>query len=140
MARRYIAAIVGVAVVFASSTEAIDARTVQETSVSIRLAEAGVARGNGVVSLAVFVACGGGTALEALLTLSQDDQTTFGQGSLGVLVCDGVERQYTVRMRALNGTFHRGPAHASAFALICGELACASGGASQTVTLRGRPA
>lgn len=139
MARRFVAGIVMTAVVLVWSIGGTNVRAVQGTSVSIRLAERGVARGNGIAAVAVFVACSGGTALEALLTLSQDDQATFGQGSMGVLVCDGVEHQYMVRMRALNGTFHRGPAHASAFALICGELACASGGATQTVTLRGRP-
>lgn len=110
-----------------------------QTFVTVRLADSGVARGNGVAAVTVYVSCGGGTPLEALLTLSQDDQTTFGQAGVAGVICDGIERGYTVQMRALNGTFHRGAAHASAYALICSADACASGGASQTIALRGRP-
>ena len=115
------------------------AHTQQDPVVVVRVDDAGVARGNGVTVVPVFVTCAGGVVLEALMTLSQDDQFTFGMAGIPGVTCDGIERKHAVEVRAVSGTFHRGPAFASAFALICGASTCIGGNASRIVTLRGRP-
>jgi hypothetical protein len=71
------------------------------------------------VSAVVKVKCDAGDqVLEAHLSLSQDDQTIFGQAGIPVR-CDGKSREYRVAVSPLDGAFHAGDAFASAFVLVC---------------------
>jgi hypothetical protein len=76
--------------------------------------------------------------LEAFLTLSQDDQTISGDGSINGVVCNGKPRRFEVTVTAFEGTFHRGIAFASAFVLVCNESGsvCEDGQDTRNIKLR----
>ena len=75
--------------------------------------------------------------LEALLTLSQNNQRIYGEGYPTTIVCDGTTRVYHVRVDAFERLFHRGLAYASAFVLICNNSGsvCRDGQASGNIRL-----
>jgi hypothetical protein len=71
------------------------------------------------VSVRVTVQCTAGReVLEALLTVSQVDQTIVGTGGSAGVTCDGKAHKHRVRVNAQEGSFHKGEAFASAFVLV----------------------
>ena len=73
--------------------------------------------------------------LEALVQVHQD--SVFGEGFFQP-ICDGVKRFYNVRVPTFDGTFTTGPAHASAFILLCNDEGslCEQGQDSGTIRIR----
>lgn len=49
------------------------------------------------------------------VTVSQDDQRLFAQRSIGVITCDGKRNKYRIEVKPIEGSFHEGTAHVSAF-------------------------
>jgi len=60
----------------------------------------------------------GSSVLEALVTLSQDNQHLFGQGAIAGVTCNGHSQWYQFQVAPQGEPFHRGRAHASAFVLV----------------------
>ena len=74
---------------------------------------------DGEVRVTVRVACDAGdSVLEAHLGLSQDDGAVSGTAGIAGIVCDGRVRKHRVRVRPLDGAFHRGMAFASGYVLV----------------------
>jgi hypothetical protein len=94
---------------------------------------------NGAVRAVVVVTCDSGhQVLEAHVSVSQDDQTIFGQTGIPVR-CDGKSHKYRVTVTPLQGAFHAGDAFASAFVLTCADPTCGTteqGQDSRTITVR----
>ena len=76
---------------------------------------------DGSAVVTVLVTCPSGLqALEAHLSLSQDDQVISGQAGLGAITCSGRTQRVRVVLQPTEETadFHRGAAYASAFLLL----------------------
>ena len=79
---------------------------------------------NGAVRAVVVVSCDAGAlVLEAHVSVSQDDQSIFGETGIPVQ-CDGQSRKYRVTVTPLEGAFHTGEGFASAFVLTCTDPSC----------------
>jgi hypothetical protein len=77
-------------------------------------------------------------ALEAHLSVSQDNEAIFGETGIPVR-CDGKSRKYRVTVTPLEGAFHAGDAFASAFVLTCADPTCGTteqGQDARTITVR----
>ena len=76
---------------------------------------------------------------EAFIILAQESPAASGEGFFQAIECDGKSRHYHVRVEALDGFFHRGTAHASAFVLVCDQDIedCEAGQDSRNVRVRG---
>lgn len=71
---------------------------------------------DGAIRLEVHVTCEPfGDAGENNVTVTQDEQRLSVQRSIGAIECDGKRNKYRIEARALDGTFHEGPANVSAF-------------------------
>jgi hypothetical protein len=78
--------------------------------------------------------------LEAAVFAQQDEQTVWGEAGIASVVCDGNSHVRFVEVNALEGQFHRGEAHVSAFVLVCLDPDCgetADGGDTRTVKVVG---
>ena len=75
-------------------------------------------KGHAVVVDVAYQCEAGLQPLEAHITVSQDDQRISGQSGLGSITCDGATHVATVTVSPLEGRFHKGEAHASAFMLL----------------------
>lgn len=137
MTRKLVLALVALAAV--ASLLAIGAATAQ-AAVSVSIDPSGKrVKGGRALNVPVTVTCDPGLeTLEGHLTVSQDDQTITGTGSLGVLQCDGMPHAVLVRVHAQEGRYHRGEAFASAFALLIdpGTGETQPGQATRTITVR----
>jgi hypothetical protein len=102
-----------------------------------------IAEGGAVANLEVRVSCEPvgdvGFPLEAMLFLTQENQTIAGEGGIGGIICDGTPRWLPVRVTAFEGSFHAGRARASAFVLICDPngIVCEQAQAVREIHLRG---
>jgi len=106
-------------------------------AVEVRVKENAVAQREGQeVLVHVQATCDPvGEVLEAFVQVHQDP--VFGDGFFAP-ICDGVQREYLVRVHAIDGAFARGDAHASAFVLICDKKGnCKQGQDSRTIAVRG---
>ena len=94
---------------------------------------------SGGVRVVVVASCDpGNEMLEAHLSVSQDNQATFGQTGIPVR-CDGKSRKHRVTVTPIEGDFHAGDALASAFVLVCADPGCGTteqGQDAQTITVR----
>jgi hypothetical protein len=80
--------------------------------------------------------------LEAAVFAQQDEQTISGEAGITSVVCDGKSQVRFVEVNAQEGTFHRGEAFVSAFALVCLDPDCvetADGGDTRIVKVVGKP-
>ena len=80
--------------------------------------------------------------LEAAVFAQQDEQTISGEAGITSVVCDGNSQVRFVEVNAQEGTFHRGEAFVSAFALVCLDPDCvetADGGDTRIVKVVGKP-
>lgn len=99
----------------------------------------GTANTDGSASVPVTVSCPAGTkVIEALVTLSQDDQTISGMGGIAGVRCNGRARTYLVRVAPTQGAFHAGTAFASPYVLVQRRSGntTESGGTGGSITLR----
>jgi hypothetical protein len=95
--------------------------------------------GDGAVRAVVVASCDPGQeVLEAHLSVSQDEQSIFGQVGIPAR-CDGKLRRYKVTVAPLEGAFHVGEAFASAFVLACADPTCGTteqGQDARNITVR----
>ena len=99
----------------------------------------GTANTDGSASVPVTVSCpGGSTVIEALVTLSQDDQTISGMAGIPGVRCNGRPRTYLARVVPVEGAFHVGTALASPYVLVerRNGKTTESGGTGGSITLR----
>jgi hypothetical protein len=91
----------------------------QETvGVSVEIEPTAKLLKDGAVLVRVQVTCPKGMeVLEAHVSVSQDDQTVFGQSGIPVK-CTGKAHTYRTAVTAQQGQFHTGSASSSAFVLI----------------------
>jgi hypothetical protein len=76
-----------------------------------------------------------GELLEAFVLVQQG--SVSGMAGFGP-ICDGRTRTYRLQVQPLDGEFEPGPAHVSAFVLLCDEAgACEQGQDSREVRVRG---
>lgn len=74
---------------------------------------------DGFVLGRVKVACPAGMeVLEALVTVSQDDQAIFGEGFIAAGECDGRRHRTTFGAQSYDAPFHAGEAYVSAYLLV----------------------
>ncbi len=117
--------------------------TAQETdTVRIKVDPIAKVLGDGqAVRVKVKVACEPpAVVLEASVFAQQDEQTVWGEAGIASVVCDGNSHVRFVEVNALEGQFHRGEAHVSAFVLVCLDPDCgetADGGDTRTVKVVG---
>jgi hypothetical protein len=107
--------------------------------VEVRLSPVADLGADGVVTGRVRVSCpDGAQVLEALVTLSQDEQRLFGQGSIAGIRCTGKADWYGYRVSSFGEPFHPGRGTASAFVLVTDPAGTTtlSGGDSRVVTVR----
>jgi len=108
--------------------------------VDVRLSPVAVVSGTGVVTGRVRVACPEDmSVLEALVTLSQDDQTLFGQGFISRISCTGQASWYTFRVSSYDQPFHPGRAYVSAYVVVIDEAGATTLSAGDTRTIRVMP-
>jgi len=90
----------------------------QDEGVSVEIEDTAKLRNDGAVLVQVQVTCPKGMeVLEAHVSVSQDDQTVFGQSGIPVK-CTGKPHTYRTAVTAQQGQFHTGSAYSSAFVLI----------------------
>ena len=80
----------------------------------------------------------GSSVLEALVTLSQDNQHLFGQGAIAGITCNGRSEWYQFQVAPQGEPFHRGHAHTSAFVLVllASGVETLSGGHSRSINVQ----
>ncbi len=78
----------------------------------------GTANSDGSATVPVTFSCPPGwRVIEALVTLSQDDQSIFGMAFVGGVRCTGRPQTFLVRVVSHDGAFHPGTAFASPYLL-----------------------
>jgi hypothetical protein len=94
---------------------------------------------NGAVRAVVVASCDPGRqALEAHLSVNQDNQAIFGEAGIPVR-CDGKSHKYRVTVTPTDGNFHTGDAFGSAFVLTCADPTCGTteqGQDARSITVR----
>ena len=119
---------------------ALVAAPAADARVSATVAD-GVVNPDGSATIPVTVRCPPqATVLEALVTLSQDDQAISGMGGLGAVPCRNGRKGVTtlVTVRPFDGAFHAGAAFASPYVLVQRKKSesTESGGTAAAITLR----
>jgi hypothetical protein len=90
---------------------------VQATTTVAIEPEAKLVSGGSVVARLTITCDPGRQVLEAHLTISQDDQRISGTAAISRIRCDNRPHTVMVRVSPVEGAFHEGEAHASAFIL-----------------------
>jgi hypothetical protein len=99
----------------------------------------GTVNTDGSATVPVTVSCPAGTrVIEALVTLSQDEQTISGMAGIAGVRCNGRPRTYLVRVVPLEGAFYAGTAFASPYVLVerRNGSTTESGGTGSSITLQ----
>jgi hypothetical protein len=90
---------------------------VQATTTVAIEPEAKLVSGGSLVARLTITCDPGRQVLEAHLTISQDDQRISGTAAISRIRCDNRPHTVMVRVSPVEGAFHEGEAHASAFIL-----------------------
>jgi hypothetical protein len=99
------------------ATSMVGSVPVQATTAVAIEPEAKLVSGGSVMARLTITCDPGRDVLEAHLTISQDDQRISGTAGISRIRCDNRPHTVRVRVSPVEGAFHEGEAHASAFIL-----------------------